>query len=132
VRDSETSPIRVRVDKWLWAARCFKTRTQATAACDGGHVKLDGVTAKPSRPLKVGQVVEVLTPGGRRVLQVEALAQRRGPARAARGLYIDLTPPEPESDLPRAVRRALQNPELKRKGRPTKRDRRNLDRIKRR
>ena len=101
----------VRVDKWLWAARMFKTRSQATKACDAGHVSIDGAGAKASRPVKPGVTVNVLAPGGRRILFVLALGDKRGPASVAQTLYEDRTPPEGT-------------------GKPSKRDRRALRRFK--
>ena len=112
----------VRVDKWLWAARCFKTRTQASKACEGGHVRIDGVTAKGSAKVKPGMHVDVLCPAGRRQLEVVALADKRGPAEVAQGLYIDHTPPpEPRERLEPVFARE------RGMGRPTKRDRRLMD-----
>lgn len=114
---------KVRVDKWLWAARCFKTRTQAGKACDGGHCKVNGESAKASQKVGVGDSVEVVTPGGRRVLEVVALADRRGPASVAEQLFVDHTPPPPavEKDLGLQVERG--------QGRPSKRDRRRYDKV---
>lgn len=112
----------VRVDKWLWAARCFKTRTRATAACDGGHVQVNGLGAKASRSVKIGDRVEALTPGGACLLEVGGLADRRGSAAIARTLYVDHTPPPPEKVEPPMRRERGQ-------GRPTKRERRRLGRL---
>ena len=83
----------VRVDKWLWAARMVKTRTQATDACAGGLIKVNGVTAKASQKVKPGDRVEGALPSGRRVLEVRGTAERRGSAPVARSLYTDLAPP---------------------------------------
>ena len=107
----------VRLDRWLLAARCFKTRGLAQEACAGGHAKLNGRTAESSSAVKPGDVVEVRTHGGLRVLEVVALAVKRGPAAHAATLYVDRTPaPDPaEADLPRVLRDAGS-------GRPTKRD----------
>ena len=114
----------VRVDKWLWAARCFKTRSASGEACDGGHVKINGQTVKPSRPVKPDDVVDVLTAGGRKVLKVVALADRRGSAEIAQSLYEDLTPPEPVRPyVPKVLRERGM-------GRPTKRERRQMDKVK--
>jgi ribosome-associated heat shock protein Hsp15 len=119
----------VRLDKWLWAARCFKTRGAATEACDGGHCAVDGRTGKPGQRVRPGQRIEVQTPGGLRVLEVVALADKRGPAAAAAALFVDHSPPPPEID---PVERLLRSqPDFQRArgaGRPTKRDRRRLDR----
>ena len=116
----------VRIDRWLVAARCFKTRALAQGACEGGHVKLviDDTprVVGPDRPVRPGNVVEVLTPGGKRILHVKELGVRRGTAEAARALYDDLTPPAPPPPEPTATREAGA-------GRPTKRDRRLLDAL---
>lgn len=112
----------VRLDKWLWAARFFKTRTQATTACDGGGIKVNECTAKPARPVKVGDRVEGELHERRRILVVTGLGERRGSAEIARTLYDDLTPPEPEPETPPVFRE-------RGAGRPTKRDRRRLSRL---
>jgi ribosome-associated heat shock protein Hsp15 len=113
------------VDKWLWAARAFKTRSLATAACAGGKVDVNDETAKPARPLRVGDVVRItLGQGRRRILKVGALADRRGSGAAARLLYEDLTPPEPPR--PRWTAPLFRPPGA---GRPTKRERRDIERL---
>ena len=118
----------VRLDRWLLAARCFKTRTAAQKACSGGHVSVNDRTAGPDRAVRTGDTVDVLTPGGRRVLRVTGLGVRRGSAEVARGLYEDVTPPAPPSDLPRVLRDlAVRDPGA---GRPTKRDARAIRRLK--
>ena len=87
----------VRVDKWLWAARMFKTRSAASKACSAGHVKVDGDSAKSGKAVKVGDWIDVLAPSGRRKLEVIALGDKRGPASVAQTLYTDHTPaPPPE------------------------------------
>ena len=88
----------VRIDKWLWAARMFKTRSLASTACNAGHVKIGGESVKPSKGVKPGDEVDVLTPGGPRKLEVVALHDRRGPASLAQTLYVDHTPPPPPKD----------------------------------
>lgn len=85
----------VRADKWLWAARCFKTRSQATDACSAGHLKLNERTASASSQVKVGDMVDIKTHGGQRVLKVIALGERRGSAEMAAKLFEDHTPPPP-------------------------------------
>ena len=114
----------LRLDKWLWAARFFKSRSQATAACDGGKVDVNEQAAKPARLVRPGDLLRVTLPSGRRIARVVALAEQRGPASAARALYDDLTPPAPP-------RLGLRSPALRPAGagRPTKRDRRVIDQL---
>ncbi len=110
------------MDKWLWAARCFKTRTLASSACDAGHVRINGVGAKASKSVRIGDTVEAITPGGIRVLEVIALGEKRVSFEQAKLLFTDHTPPPEKREEPPVVReRGL--------GRPTKRDRRKLGRI---
>ena len=120
---SQEQPTRpgVRLDKWLWAARLFKTRSLATAACSAGHAKIDGNTAKPARTLHGGERIEVRSEGGLRVVEVLALAERRLSPALARALYADHSPPPEMHDDPFA--------RLAGSGRPTKRDRRALSRA---
>jgi ribosome-associated heat shock protein Hsp15 len=114
----------MRVDRWLWAARAFKTRPLAQQACDGGKVQINGNAAKPHKPVRPGDLIEIGASDPPRRWRVLGLAPRRGPASEARGLYEDLTPPPPprppEPFAPRRERGA---------GRPTKRERRQLDRL---
>lgn len=114
----------VRVDKWLWAARFFKTRTLAATACNGGRVDVNDQAAKPSRLVRSGDVLRVTVESARRVARVVALAEQRGPAATARTLYEDLTPPAPPRL--RQTRPAYRPPGL---GRPTKRERREIERL---
>ena len=115
----------IRVDKWLWAARVFKTRSLASTACDGGKVDINAEAAKPARRVHAGDRIEVSLPRGRRrILKVVGVGERRGSAEAARKLFEDLTPPEPP--------RSRQAPPPFREpgaGRPTKRERREIDRL---
>ena len=111
-----------RVDKWLWAARCHKTRTQATSACDAGHIEVNGMTAKPSRQVRPGDIVKVSLPERSLLYRVVAIGERRGPASEARTLFEDLTPPEPVRPCPPVHRD-------RGAGRPTKRDRRLIQRL---
>jgi len=115
----------VRVDKWLWAVRVFKTRSLATSACDGGKVDVNDQSVKPAKNVRAGDVVKITLPQGRRrILKVVALDERRGSATVARALYEDLTPPEPP-------RTRLAPPPFREPGagRPTKRERRDIDRL---
>lgn len=114
----------VRIDRWLWAARFFKSRSLAAEACQGGKVDVNDQAARPARLVRPGDTVKVTLPGGRRVARVLAVSERRGPASQARLLYEDLTPPPPPG-LPRA-RPPVRLPGA---GRPTKRERRQIDRL---
>jgi ribosome-associated heat shock protein Hsp15 len=115
----------VRLDKWLWAARCFKTRRLSSDACAAGHVKLNGNSAKASKMVHVGDRLFVRTPGGDRELEIIALGDRRGPASVARTLYHDHTPaPPPKSELERPI--AARGRGM---GRPSKRERRLLEKF---
>lgn len=111
----------VRVDKWLWAVRLFKTRSLAAEACQGGKVKVGGDAVKPAKHVKIGDRIEARTPGGLRVVVVTGLAEKRGPARVAVTLYEDHTPEEPE-ELVRRGRGA---------GRPTGKQARAIRRLRR-
>jgi ribosome-associated heat shock protein Hsp15 len=103
----------------------FKTRSLATDACHGGKVDVNHDAAKPARPLRPGDVVMVTLPAGRRrVLKVVGLGERRGSADVARALYNDLTPPEPSR-----IRMAPPPSRPPGTGRPTKRERREFDRL---
>jgi ribosome-associated heat shock protein Hsp15 len=110
----------VRADRWLWAARCFRSRSLAAQACDGGKVEVDGRTAKPHKLLRVGDLIDLTMPGGKRRLKVVALSEKRGPATVAQQLYEDLTPPKPPEERMPYERGGM---------RPTKRDRRRMDRA---
>jgi ribosome-associated heat shock protein Hsp15 len=115
----------VRIDKWLWAARFFKSRTLAAAACNGGKVHVNGDAAKPSKTVRPGDLLRVTLPRIRRIVRVTALAERRGGAREAVVLYDDLTPPPP----PREARPSPPAYRPPGAGRPTKRERRRIDRL---
>ncbi|MFO7562758.1 MAG: RNA-binding S4 domain-containing protein [Enhygromyxa sp.] len=114
----------VRIDKWLWAARMFKTRSAASSACTAGHVKIDGESVKASKTVKPGDHIDVLTPGGARKLEVVALGDRRGPASVAQTLYLDHTPPPPPKE--ERVLEGLRDPGA---GRPTKKQLRELRKL---
>ncbi|MBO9396157.1 RNA-binding S4 domain-containing protein [Shimia sp. R9_2] len=110
---------KLRVDKWLWQARFFKTRSLSAKLVTGGHLRVNGQkVAKASHAVSVGDVLTFPQARRVRVVKVAALGERRGPAPEAQTLYDDLTPEE--KPVPKA-------PGSDGKGRPTKRDRRNLD-----
>lgn len=112
------------MDKWLWAARFFKTRSLAAAACAGGKVDVNDESAKPAKLVRPGDLLRVTVPGGKRIARVLAVSDHRGGGAEARLLYEDLTPPAP----PR-IGRALAAYRPAGAGRPTKRERRAIDRL---
>lgn len=113
----------VRVDAWLWAVRAYKTRSAATAACRAGHVRLNGNPVKAAAPVQPGDTLRVRQPGFERILEVRQLIAKRVGAEAASHCFIDHTPARPAAP-------ALGIPVRDRgAGRPTKKDRRELDRL---
>ncbi len=119
---------RVRIDKWLWAARFFKTRSLATEAVNGGRVEVDGVGVKPAREVRIGETVAVTV--GRAttiVVVVRGLADKRGSAAQAAVLY-DETPESVQArERRREERRLAPAPGADLAGRPSKRDRRRIE-----
>ncbi|HYK75698.1 MAG TPA: RNA-binding S4 domain-containing protein [Daejeonella sp.] len=117
---------KLRIDKYLWAIRAFKTRSVAAEACKAGRVKWDGQNLKPSHVVKVGETYTVQKGIERKVIKVIALLERRVDAKTAVDFYEDLTPVENTH----AYRSMFHAPALKRDpgaGRPTKKDRREID-----
>ena len=121
----------VRIDKWLWAARFHKTRSSATAACQAGKVKLNGRSVKPSHMVKVGDKLLITRQAYRQQVRVTGLSERRASAAIAAGLYEDITSPEEIERLmlQRTVDSAFYRAQP-RTGRPTKKDRRTLQKLK--
>jgi len=121
----------VRIDKWLWAVRLFKTRTAANDACSSGRVRIDGTPAKPASRLAVGNELTVRTRGVTRTYRVEKLIEKRVGAAVAVECYEDLTPPEAlpkkRSDAERID--AAWAERGRGAGRPTKRDRRQMEKF---
>ncbi len=118
----------IRMDKWLWAVRVYRTRSLATAACKAGHVKVDGAAVKPSRLVSLGDVITATVGRITRKLKVVSPIERRVGAKMLDRYIEDLTPPQAFekcrlSDPPPLYRYS------KGKGRPTKRDRREIDRL---
>jgi ribosome-associated heat shock protein Hsp15 len=116
----------VRVDKWLWAARLAKTRALAAEAVKGGRVEINGQRVKPSKEVRPGDEIEITSGPYRRVVIIQALAERRGPAREAALLYQE-TPESVSAREELAAQRRLEAvPRPQPGGRPTKRDRRRM------
>jgi ribosome-associated heat shock protein Hsp15 len=120
----------VRLDKWLQVARVFKTRSQATRACSLGRVQVNGQTTKPHRHVAIGDRVEINRGDWPRILEVTVLRDKPVKKAEAPALYQDLTPPRPPAD---PVNELMTRPGRRERGsgRPTKRDRRDLDRWRR-
>jgi ribosome-associated heat shock protein Hsp15 len=121
----------VRVDKWLWAARFFKTRGAATEAVVGGHVHVNGQRVKPARDVEVGDRLEIRRGQHRFAVVVTGLAERRGPASVAAGLYEETPESIAERERRRDERRLARPLGADLAARPTKRDRRRLDALRR-
>jgi len=119
----------MRLDKWLWAARFFKTRSLAQQAVAGGRVQLNGGRTKPAHELKVGDMLDVRVADWRWELKVIALSERRGPAEEARKLYEETEASRAERQRRGDLRRWGTEPASTLKGRPTKRDRRLLEQL---
>jgi ribosome-associated heat shock protein Hsp15 len=123
----------VRIDKWLWAARFFKTRSLASHACELGRITSNGQPAKPAREVHPGDMLKVKNDSGDFTIQVLGLSERRGPAPVAQALYR-------ETEESRALRARMAEQRkampafesVHGEGRPTKRDRRELNRLRRR
>ena len=123
-------PDSVRLDKWLWAARFYKTRSLATEAVGGGKAHVNGEHAKPSKHVRVGDEVRVRVETSEFILIVRGLSERRGPAAAAQALYDET--PESREVRERLATQARLAPAAfvyEDKGRPTKKDRRELSRF---
>jgi ribosome-associated heat shock protein Hsp15 len=124
-----TDIARIRIDKWLWAARFFKTRSLASQAVEGGKVKLNGERAKPSKELKPGDRLLVHIGGYEWDITVAGLSDRRGPAEVARALYVEDAASHAKRQQQVVERKAVADPGQAIKGRPTKRDRRHIHRF---
>jgi ribosome-associated heat shock protein Hsp15 len=117
----------MRVDKWLWAARFFKTRSLAQRGIASGRVSVNGARVKPAHELKVGDLVVLKKDDVEWKLVVQMLSQRRGSAQVARTLYEETDASRSERQRRQDLRRFAPEPAAGLKGRPTKRDRRTLD-----
>ena len=119
----------MRIDKWLWAARFFKSRALASRACELGRIETNGQSVKPSRELRIGDMLRVKNDSGEFQVEVLLLSEMRGPAAVAQTLYRE-TEASRELRLKLAEeRKAMPHLETSREGRPSKRDRRKIDRL---
>ena len=119
----------IRIDKWLWAVRLFKTRTQASDACRGGKVKIDGQNVKPSRDIKVSEEIEVQMGIVRKKVAVKAILKNRVGAKLVENYMEDLTPTEEYEKLD--MLKQLNHEKRDRgTGRPTKKNRRDISKLK--
>jgi ribosome-associated heat shock protein Hsp15 len=122
----DSSSLSVRIDRWLSAARLYKSRSQAQEACEGGHVRINDLSAKPSHLVKIGDTIRCQAPRGLTIVLVTKLGDKRLSPPLARELYEDHSPPPPpkEERIPVALRE-------RGAGRPTKADRRATERLRR-
>ena len=119
---------KIRIDKWLWSVRLYKTRTLATEACAAGKVKIDSESVKASYLLKVGQLIHINRQGEKWIIKSLKLIEKRVGAPLAAECYEDLTPPEEKNKLQFPA--TFYEVRDKGIGRPTKRDRRDIDKFK--
>ena len=122
-------PDRMRLDKWLWAARFFKTRSLATQAIDHGRVKLNGERVKPARDVRPSDRLDLHIGDFDWTVTVRALAMQRGPAPLAQALYEEDPASQARRQAQASERKLAASPEAAIKGRPTKRDRRQIHRF---
>lgn len=120
------------MDKWLWAARFFKTRALASRACDLGRIQSNGQLAKPSRDVRIGDMLQIKNEGGDFQIEVLLLSEVRGPAVVAQTLYRETESSQEARRKLAEERKAHQQFETLPEGRPSKRDRRLINRFRRR
>jgi ribosome-associated heat shock protein Hsp15 len=121
----------MRLDKWLWAARFFKTRSLATEAVAAGHVHVGGARVRPAREVRIGDVLEIRRAAVTWTVEVRALAERRGPASEAATLYEETKASQEARERDRLQRRLAVPLGADLGARPTKQDRRRLDSLRR-
>ena len=121
---SSPTPTSARVDAWTWAVRLFPTRSAATAAVKAGHVKVNAASAKPAQSVKIGDTIRIRDTRGERIVKVVGLLDKRVGAPVAETMYEDLTPPEPPKE-----ERVSTGTRDRGSGRPTKRDRRQVEKL---
>lgn len=124
-------PEKIRIDKWLWAVRIFKTRSIAAEACKKGQVMIDGINLKPSRDISVGDEIQVKRPPIIRTYLVKAVTGKRMSAKLAADFVEEITPQE-QFDLLNSVKTYGFEQRDRGVGRPTKRDRRDIEKLKNR
>jgi len=119
----------IRIDKWLWAVRLYKTRSIATEACKTGRIKIDGIAVKPSRTIRKGTIIEVFQPPMQKTIEVKELLKNRVGAKLVENYIVDHTPEEEYEKLQmiKEMRTEWRN---RGTGRPTKKERRDIDRLK--
>ena len=120
---------RVRIDKWLWAARFFKTRSLAARACELGRIDSNGQPAKPAREVHPGDMLRVKNDSGDFQIEVLLLSEMRGPAPLAQTLYRETEASRAARQRLAEEKKAMPHFESTREGRPSKRDRRQLGRL---
>jgi len=119
----------VRIDRWLWAARFFKTRTLAAKACELGRISFNGQPAKPAREVRIGDLLRVKNDSGEYQVEVLQLSETRGPAAVALTLYRETDASRELRQKLAEERNAMPHFEAAREGKPSKRDRREIDRV---
>ncbi|WP_280343561.1 RNA-binding S4 domain-containing protein [Nocardia abscessus] len=120
----QNTATQARVDSWTWAVRLFKTRSAAAEACRGGHVRVNGAPAKPAQPVRPGDEVRIRASGIERIVIVERIVTKRVGAPIAAQCLIDRSPPPPPREIVASMPRRDRGAR-----RPTKRERRETDRL---
>jgi len=120
---------KTRLDKYLWAIRIFKTRSLATRACDDGKIKAGGMTVKPSKPVAIGDILDIRAEGRKWTIEVTGIIQNRVKYEEAIKNYIDMTSEEDKQYNQRLSNTFYTGKRLSKTGRPTKKQRRGLDNM---
>lgn len=119
----------MRIDKWLWAARFFKTRSLAAKACELGRIQFNGQPAKPAREVRAGDWLRIRNPGGDFHVEILQLSEMRGPAAVAQALYRESEESREARRIAAEERKAMPHFTSAGDARPSKRDRRKIDRL---